>query len=274
MTTSDPSWTSPRPHDLAEWWHGQAGPMQQIDFAVHVHYLREYLQPGWRVLEAGAGSGRFTREIAPLVDRVVIVDLSEDKLQANRRHAEALGYAGSIEAWQVADMRDLSGEFGDDAFDVVVSFGGPLSYALDQRVAALRELVRVTRPGGLLLLSARSLWGMLHENLPRILQSVDPRLNREIIATGTLGPSKVGPVDRFWHAYRSDEFREFITDAGCEVLQLSASNCLTSTWDAVLSTWRDDEKVWNHLIELEIEACCEPGCLDMGTHILAVAQKL
>ncbi len=273
MTTSDPGWLAPRPDDLNEWDRWTSSAVQQIDFAVHIHYLQQCLERGQRVLEVGAGAGRFTREIAALADRVMVVDISEDKLRRNRRYAEALGYAASIEDWRQADMRDLAGVFEDDEFDAVVCFGGPLSYVFDLREKALRELVRVARPGGLLLLSARSLWGTLHENLPRILSQVDPRMNREIIETGDLGPSQVAPVERFWHAYRAAEFREFITGAGCEVLLLSASNCLTSTWEQILPAWRDDEKIWQHLLEIEIEACREPGCLDMGSHILAVARK-
>jgi SAM-dependent methyltransferase len=274
MTTSDPGWVTPRPDDLDEWTRWESSPIQQIDFAVHIHYLRQYLQREHRVLEVGAGAGRFTREIADVADRVVVVDISEDKLQRNRRNAEALGYAASIEEWRLSDMRDLSKDFHDDEFDAVLCFGGPLSYVFDLREKALRELVRVARPGGLLLLSARSLWGVLHEHLPQILNMVDPRMNREIIATGDLGPTQVGPMDRFWHAYRASEFRDFVAGAGCEILTLSASNCLTSTWQQVLASWRDDAKIWNHLIELEIEACREPGCLDMGAHILAIARKL
>lgn len=273
MTTTEPGWATARPDDLDEWARWKSSPLQQIDFAIHIHYLQEYLQRGQRVLEVGAGAGRFTREIAALTDRVVVVDISEEKLQRNQRHAEALGYAASIEDWRLSDMRDLSKDFADGEFDAVVCFGGPLSYVFNLRDKALRELVRVARSGGLLLLSARSLWGMLHENLPRILNQVDPRINREIVATGDLGPSQVAPVDRFWHAYRAAEFRDFVAAAGCEVLMLSASNCLTATWEHVLPTWRDDEKTWNHLLELELEASREPGCLDMGAHILAVARK-
>ncbi len=274
MTTSDPGWATARPDDLDEWTRWKSSPLQQIDFAIHIHYLHQYLKREHRVLEVGAGAGRFTREIAAVAERVVVVDISQEKLQRNRRHAEALGYAGAIEEWRQSDMRELSADFAEGEFDAVVCFGGPLSYVLDLREKALHELVRVARPGGLLLLSARSLWGMLHENLPRILSQVDPRMNREIINTGNLGPSQVAPVDRFWHAYRATEFRDFVAGAGCEVLMLSASNCLTSTWEQVLPTWHSDERAWNHLLELEIEASREPGCLDMGAHILAVARKL
>ena len=53
---------------------------------------------------------------------------------------------------------------------------------------------------------------------------------------------------------------------------MSASNCLTSTWKDLLSVWREDERIWHHLLELELQACRQPGCLDMGSHILAMVR--
>ena len=273
MTISDPEWATSHPEDDDQWARWESSPLQQIDFAIHIHYLREYLSQHDRVLEVGAGAGRFTREIADLVDRMVVVDISEEKLQENQRYANAMGYAGSVEDWRLSDMRDLSQDFEDGEFDAVVCLGGPLSYVFDLREQALSELVRVTRSGGKLLLSGRSLWGMLHENLPRILTTMEPRMSREFVKTGDLGPSPVAPMDRYWHAFRAAEFRTFIEQAGPRIVAMSASNCLASTWDEMLATWREDKSLWNRLIEWEIEASREPGCLDMGTHILAVAEK-
>jgi len=272
MPAADSGWVRAHSDDEDDWRRWEESPIQQIDFAVHIHYLQTYLQGRERVLEVGAGAGRFTRELAALTQPVVVVDISAEKLRRNRRHAQALGYADRIEQWCECDMCDLKPYFEDDTFDAVVCYGGPLSYVFDRREHAISELVRVTRSGGLLFLSARSLWGTLHEHLPHILQ-FDPQLNREIIATGNMGPSQVAAASRFWHAYRADEFKAFIESAGASVLALSASNCLSSTWSEVLLAWRSDETRWKHLIELEIEACRQPGCLDMGTHILAVARK-
>jgi hypothetical protein len=36
---------------------------------------------------------------------------------------------------------------------------------------------------------------------------------------------------------------------------------------------QQDAATWQHLLEMEIEACREPGCLDMGTHLIAVCRK-
>jgi hypothetical protein len=54
---------------------------------------------------------------------------------------------------------------------------------------------------------------------------------------------------------------------------MSASDCLSATWHELLSTWREDQRTWQHLLELEIEACREPGALDLGSHVLAIARK-
>ena len=271
MPDARAGWTRSK-SDEDDWRRMEESPIRLVDYAVHIHYLKEYLGGDERILEVGAGGGRFTKELADIARRIVVTDISPLKLQRNKRNAQAFGYEGAIEDWRECDMRDLRPHFGDGEFDAVVCYGGPLSNVSDGRFQAIRELVRVTKPGGKLFLSAKSLWGTVHEHLPSILK-VDPRMNREIVETGDLGPDTVDVVSRFWHAYRADEFRAFIEDAGGEVLVMSASDCLSSTWKDLLYIWREDKKTWKHLLELEIEACREPGSLDMGTHILAIVHK-
>jgi SAM-dependent methyltransferase len=272
MTATDPGWIrahSDTEDDFRRW---EESPIQAVDFAVHIHYLRQLIKKGDRVLEVGAGAGRFTKELADLTNRIVVADLSAAKLQRNQRNGAAMGYAQAVEQWCECDMCDLKPHFQDGEFDAVVCYGGPLSYAFDRRFKAIKELVRVTRTGGLILVSARSLWGAVHANLPSILQ-YDPRINREIIETGNMGPTQVASVSRFWHAYRADEFRAFVEEAGASVEQMSASDSLSATWRDMLSVWRQEPKTWQHLIEMEIQACREPGALDMGAHIIAIARK-
>jgi len=271
MSDARAGWTRSA-SDADDWRRMEESPIRLVDYAIHIHYLSEYLNRRERVLEVGAGGGRFTRELADLVKSIVVADISPDKLMRNRRNAEADGYVSKVEEWRECDMRDLRPHFEDGAFDAVVCYGGPLSNVSRDRFKAIRELVRVTKSGGRLFLSAKSLWGTVHEHLPSIVR-VDPLMNREIVDTGDLGPDLVGVASRFWHAYRAKEFRELIEDAGAEVELISASDCLSSTWKDLLPTWRSNKRTWKHLLELEIEACREPGSLDMGTHVLAVARK-
>jgi len=113
-----------------------------------------------------------------------------------------------------------------------------------------------------------SLWGTVHQFLPDVL-TLDPAVNQEIIATGDLGPA-VG--NHFCHMYRAAELRQCLERAGAVVEVLSASDCLSATWAERLSNAQEDEAAWRFLVEMEIEACREPGCLDMGSHLIAVCR--
>jgi ubiquinone/menaquinone biosynthesis C-methylase UbiE len=255
-----------------EWERWNASPVEQVKFEVHLYYLRRHLTADDRILEIGAGPGRFTQELARISNRIVVADLSPVQLELNRQNAQRLGYGKSVERWVECDVCDLRPCFEDAKFDAVVCYGGPLSYVFGEREKAMAELLRVTKPGGLLFLGVMSLWGTVHPFLPQVL-ALDPAMNQEIVATGDLGPDKPEATTHFCHLYRAAEFRGVLERAGVAIEALSASNYLTAIWGEVLAEAQKDSATWQHLMEMELEACREPGCLDMGTHLIAVCRK-
>ena len=274
MARYDPDWVRAHydEYGMREWDRWDESPVERVKFHVHLHYLRRYVKAGDRVLEIGAGAGRFTRELAGIVDRIVVADLSPGQLRLNRDNAVRLDFASAVEDWIECDMCDLGPHFADASFDTVVCYGGPISYVFERRCDALRELARVTKGGGLLLLSVMSLWGAAHQYLPGVLE-IAPEANRAILASGDLSPETVGPGRHYTHMFRAGEFRRFLEEGGLIVEAMSASDCLSANWADLLSETIDDASTWNHLIEMELEASREPGCLDMGTHLIAVCRK-
>src|SRR5262245_7013183 len=128
-----------------EWDRFDASPMDRVNLEVHLRFLREHIPRDARVLDAGAGPGRFTLELARLGATVVAGDISPGQLAL---HAEKTACVEeSIESRQLLDIREL-GRFDDQSFDAVVCFGGPLSYVLGEAETALEELIRVTRSSG------------------------------------------------------------------------------------------------------------------------------
>jgi hypothetical protein len=111
----------------------------------------------------------------------------------------------------------------------------------------------------------------VHHYLPAILQTALD-VNREIISGGDLLPEHNAGVN-YCHMYRAAELRELLQGCGLTVEALSASDCLAATWGEALEAIRHDEAAWQFLIEQELEACREPGCVDMGTHTIAVCRK-
>ena len=75
------------------------------------------------------------------------------------------------------------------------------------------------------------------------------------------------------HMFRAGELRAWLNHFNLNILQLSASNGLSIGWEMWLKEIRDELGKWEKLLKMELEACAEDSSLNMGTHIIAVAQK-
>jgi ubiquinone/menaquinone biosynthesis C-methylase UbiE len=110
-----------------------------------VFLRRVALRPGQRVLDLACGTGVVARLAAPVLGptgSVVGVDLNPAMLEVARAHAPV---GGAPIEWRQADAAALP--FPDAGFDAVLCQQG-LQFFPD-RPAALREMRRVLRPGGL-----------------------------------------------------------------------------------------------------------------------------
>jgi SAM-dependent methyltransferase len=134
-----------------EWKRFESGRTPEAGLDIHVRFLERFVRAGDRVLDAGAGPGRFTLELVRLGADAVALDVSAVQLELLRQRLP------DVETI-VGDVTDLS-RFADRSFDVTVCYGGPLSYVLDRADDALAELVRVTRSGGYVLVSVMSTIG-------------------------------------------------------------------------------------------------------------------
>src|SRR5881398_1589472 len=253
---------------LSEWERFDRTLGDRVSLAMHTALLERYVRPRHRILEVGAGPGRFTELLHGLGSRVVVADLSARQLELNREAARGRGFGSSVEAWHQLDICDL-GIFEVASFDGVVAFGGPFSYVFERRDTALVECVRVLRPGGYLLLSVMSLCGTLHRHRAA-LRDMPRAAIRTIVATGDL-TAETDPTSRHYcHMYRAAELRAFLGQPGLTVEHLSASSALATGVETEFITTAQQWEPW---LEYEATACDEPGYCDAGTHLLAVVRR-
>jgi hypothetical protein len=102
------------------------------------------LQPGCHVLDVGCGTGEDARAMAQCVapgGRVVAVDGSQNMIDTARKRAVSCALPVDF---QVADAHQLP--FADDSFDA--SRADRIFMHLESPAQALREMLRVTLPGG------------------------------------------------------------------------------------------------------------------------------
>ena len=247
-------------------------PRGRVALHIHNHYLRQSIEPDMHVLEAGSGPGRFTAEMARLGARITVADISRAMLDENRNHLNGVGLEHAVVAREQLDITDLS-RFPDDSFDATVCYGGPLSYVMDRGELALGELVRVTRPGGPLLLSVMSNVGNLRIFLASAFEIAE-RLGTDrvdqVLEDGLL-TEEVQQSEHVLKMYHAEELRSLLERAGCAVEVLSATNFLSAGNGEELTDL--DEASWEAFLRWELFSCRQPGALDGGTHILAVARR-
>jgi 2-polyprenyl-3-methyl-5-hydroxy-6-metoxy-1,4-benzoquinol methylase len=133
-------------------------------------YLLPHLSPGLDLLDVGCGPGTITADLARLVapGRVVGLDREEGPLVTARAEAQEAGLTNT--SYVVGDVYAL--DFADDSFDVVHAH--QVLQHLTDPVAALREMARITRPGGLIAVRdsdyAAMTWHPASEGLTRWLE--------------------------------------------------------------------------------------------------------
>lgn len=106
-------------------------------------YLLPHLNPGDHLLDVGAGPGTITTDLAGIVAQVTATEIGPEALEVTRATVVERN-VGNIDL-QVADVHALP--FPDASFDVVHAHQ-VLQHVADP-VQALREMARVTRPGGI-----------------------------------------------------------------------------------------------------------------------------
>lgn len=105
--------------------------------------LLALLPDDWTVADLGCGTGAVAADLAPRVARVIAVDQSAEMLRAARRR---LGKLPNVEIHEARlEALPLADATCDAALAVLV-----LSY-LEDPAAALREALRILRPGGRLV---------------------------------------------------------------------------------------------------------------------------
>jgi ubiquinone/menaquinone biosynthesis C-methylase UbiE len=118
----------------------------QVEFLTTMRYIEKYLTPGVRILEIGAGTGRYSLELAKqgyVVDAVELVqhniEILKNKVTNDIDISVRQGNATDLSCYE------------DDTFDVTLLLG-PMYHLFTEsdRINALSEALRVTKKGGIL----------------------------------------------------------------------------------------------------------------------------
>ncbi|MCL1820764.1 MAG: class I SAM-dependent methyltransferase [Oscillospiraceae bacterium] len=116
-----------------------------VEFLTTMRYIERYLKPGDKVIEIGAGTGRYSHTLAQKGYTVDAVDLVEHNIEIFRQNTQP----GEKITITQGNAMDLS-VFLDNTYDITLLLG-PLYHLYNQedKRQAISEAIRVTKQGGI-----------------------------------------------------------------------------------------------------------------------------
>ena len=264
-------------------------PLVDFQTAIAWQVIGRYLQRPLRVLDAGAGTGRYSLALAAMGHHVTHLDISEAMLRRAMAAAAEQGL-DTIEFLR-ADVRDLS-SLGDRAFDLTLCLDAPISYAYPNHARATAEVCRVTGETVIVMVSSRSgvipfmidfdLSGefvppdyqgpiapffltesILEHGVEAFPEAIRPYLARE---------GKLTPPD---YAFTVEEMTQLLEQQGFEIVELGGPGALArSVRKETLEKIRRDKALFHRFVQLSLAFDFDPHNAGLGAvNLLVVARR-
>ena len=115
-----------------------------------IQHILDKVQPSDIVLELGCGYGRVLKKVCEKAKRVIGIDISKSSLELAKKLLE-----GNLNC-QLFLMNAISLKFPNQFFDIVICIQNGISAFNVNKKDLIREAVRVTKKGGLVLFSTYS----------------------------------------------------------------------------------------------------------------------
>jgi ubiquinone/menaquinone biosynthesis C-methylase UbiE len=240
----------------------------RLEFAITKRALAEFLPPSpAAILDCGGGPGRYAIHLTQLGYRVTLLDLAQGNLALARQRASEIGV--EVAAVVHGNALDLS-RFAADAFDAVLLLG-PLYHLVTQpeRDQAVREALRVLRPGGMFFAAFITLYAPFRDSIAKgYLKKLadDPSLAETLLRDQS---DNVGFTDA-WFA-RPAEVRPWLETFPLRTRALLATEGVAAGHEQHLNAL--DEASFEYWVDLSYRLCGDPHLLGAADHLLYVGEK-
>lgn len=234
-----------------------------IEFLTSVKYIEKYLKPGNRVLEVGAGTGRYSLHFSRQGYQVDAVELVQHNIDIFNKKISSPDKINLVQG----NALDLS-MYEDNTFDVTMVLGPMYHvYNLKDKNKVIEEAIRVTKQNGYIFIayithdSVITSWGLLNGNLTK--QNVDTMFTDDYKCIST--PKEVFAM------FHVKEFNDL------EVLN-QLNHLHTVATDGIAPWFRElfenmDDEHYQEWIKYHFATCEREDLLGYSNHILYVGKK-
>ena len=189
-----------------------------------------------KILDAGAGPGRFSIPLAEAGHHVVHIDISSEMIKIAKQRINP-NFSKNI----IFSNSDISQgfDYADNLFDLILCLDSPLSFCYDNYIDVIKELIRIAKSK--IILCVANKYGVILEDAGEFDLEHSGKLKtiKKVFRTGTLlvdeEMKKLEPgIMPSWHAFTPQELEILVRENGCHVLRISAPGTFARFMDADL----------------------------------------
>ncbi len=236
-----------------------------VEFITTMKYIKKYLRPGMRVLEIGAGTGRYSHALAREGYTVDAVELIESNIEAFKRNTQP----GENVTIAQGDARQLD-MCGEDTYDITLLLG-PMYHLFTRgdQERALSEAVRVTKPGGVIFAAycmgdpSIVAFGFIKGNI------------MELMREGMLDEETFKPHSDPWNIfqlYRTEDIDSLRETLPVERLHFIAADGFTQHMRETVDAM--DDETYELYVKYHLAICERQDMTGWSHHTLEVFRKL
>lgn len=241
------------------------------EFLTTLEVVSKFLTASSKILELGAGYGKYSFHFANQGHDVLAFELLEHHIQGMKdHHSNNPKIAGSIKIKQ-GNAIDLSGQSSEE-FDFVLNLG-PLYHLVkkEEQDQCLNESLRVLKPGGHLAIAYVNKFVVIANNIKYSNDIFKNSLIDQVIDKGVTYSKDPMWASAEANFYKPEEIASLLENTGLEIVDHVATEGISVLLkEQINSLSEDDFQEW---LRFHLKTCREPSIMGYSGHGLIVGRK-
>ncbi len=235
-----------------------------VEFLTTMHYIEKYLKPGMKILEIGAGTGRYSHALAQkgyCVDAVELVEHNIEIFKQNTMENEQI----SIVQGNAVDLS----AFSSNSYDITLLLGPMYHlYTVEDRKKALFEAIRVTKKDGIVFAAYCNNDATIIQFCFQKGKILDERF-KTLVDPVTYKASST--PEELFVLYRKEDIDELMCDFEVKRLHYLGTDMATNFMRDVVDGMTDE--LFELYMKYHLVICERPDMVGATHHILDIFQK-